>query len=253
MNNSDGWDIKPIGWENITKINHISGTNTHETNNKYKNIKLDAIFVLAGGLDHKGQVHEFVKERLDLAISIYCTLNKNIKIICLGGGTYHKPPFLNKSSYVIHESSSCSEYLITKGVDPHNIYKEYSSYDTVANGFYAYLNFILPMGLQNILIITSEFHIQRSRTIFDWILGFDANKYNIIYEETDNIGMDPCILESRRTRESESNRNLKNNLIPRIGSFAEFHKWFYEEHKAYCSNSQLIKNDTIDENIKKTY
>lgn len=251
--NYDGWDDKPDGWENINKTNTLCKNIDTNINNKYKDIELDAIFVLAGGLDQNGHVHEFVKKRLDQAIKIHNSLNKKIKIICLGGGTYHKPPILNKKSYVIHESTSCAEYLITRGIDPKNIYKEYSSYDTVANGFYGYLNYILPMGLKNILIITSEFHIQRSRTIFDWILSFDNTDYNILYEQTDNVGMEQDVLECRIERESKSNENLKNNLIPRIGSFTELHKWFYEEHKAYCSDSELLRNEVINENTKKTY
>jgi vancomycin permeability regulator SanA len=252
----DGWDLIPNGWEFINKscIDSKNKNNYKSVCNKYNDIKLDVIFVLAGGLNENGSVHEFVKERLDLAKDVYNTMSNQIKIICLGGGTYHKPPILNDKSYVIHESTACSEYLIASGVDPSDIYKEYSSYDTIANAFYAYLNFIKPMRLQNILIITSEFHMKRSQTIFNWIFSFDNTNYNVYYEESLNNGLSTDVLESRKNRETNSTNNLKNNLIPRIKSLIDFHKWFYEEHKAYCSNSELLRiNDNINENIKKSY
>ena len=65
------------------------------------------IFVLAGGLDSKGEPHPFVKKRLDKAIELF-QMEKNREdvkknfIILLGGGTYHKPPYLNNNNYVIH-------------------------------------------------------------------------------------------------------------------------------------------------------
>ena len=91
------------------------------------------------------------------------------KIIVMGGGTYHKPPILNDSNYVIHESSSCALYLTQQGdVDPKDIYREWSSYDTIANGYYAYLNYIKPLNIKEFVLITSKFHMPRVKVIFDY-------------------------------------------------------------------------------------
>jgi glutathione S-transferase len=49
-----------------------------------------------------------------------------------GGGTPHKPPILDDKGYVIHESTACAQYLISKGLMPSMILKEVSSYDTVS-------------------------------------------------------------------------------------------------------------------------
>ena len=131
-NFKDGWNVKPLGWESTKKKvnkrdNKITSYNYDLLSNEYIDKDLDAIIVLAGGLDGNGLVYEFVEERLNLAIEIYKKRNGEIKIICLGGGTYHKPPILNERLFVIHESTACSEYLIMNGVDPQNIYKEYST------------------------------------------------------------------------------------------------------------------------------
>ena len=47
--------------------------------------------------------------------------------------------------------------IINLGVCPNMIYKEWSSYDTIANGFFAFTNFIIPLKQKNIILITSEF------------------------------------------------------------------------------------------------
>jgi hypothetical protein len=42
---------------------------------------------------------------------------------------------LPAEGYVIHEGTSCAAYLVQKyGVPPDHILKEWSSYDTIANG-----------------------------------------------------------------------------------------------------------------------
>lgn len=48
-----------------------------------------------------------------------------------GGGTPHKPPVLGPSGHVVHESTSCADYLMARGVRAEHILKETSSYDTV--------------------------------------------------------------------------------------------------------------------------
>jgi len=158
--NLDGWEKK----EQIIK--QKSRHFLYQTNDE-----IFYIFVLAGGLQENGEVHEFVKTRLDKAIELYNEIieYQPCKIIVMGGGTYHKPPILNESNYVIHESSSCALYLTQHGnIEPKNIYREWSSYDTIANGYYAYLNYIQPLNIKKFTLITSEFHMPRAKVIFDY-------------------------------------------------------------------------------------
>jgi hypothetical protein len=250
MNNlEDGWDKKPQYWEKIDKQNITN--NIHEINN-YKNIKkIDGIFVLAGGIEQTGRCHEWINDRLKLTYKYY--KNYNVPIFTLGGGSYHIKPILNKNGFIIHESTSCSEYLISLGVKPNMIYKEWSSYDTIANGFFAFTNFIIPLQLKSIVLITSAFHMNRSRQIFEWIKTCFSNNISIEYIESSNNNIDKHILDIRIEREQKSLENLKNNIINKYNTLDKLHKWFYTEHKAYCSNSEIIRICDINENEKKTY
>lgn len=221
--------------------------------------KYDAIFLLAGGLDELGQVNEWVKRRCDLCIDYY--QKHKVPIICLGGGTYHKPPPLNEHGFVIHECTGCINY-IKQYIDPHALYKEWSSYDTIGNIYFSLINHIAWMPeVHTIMVITSEFHMERTKVLCEWIYGLWANekpdhkKYNFIYISASDKGLENEMLNFRTKRESKSIENIKYNLIPKIKNMHDFHNWFYTEHGAYTAmknNIEMDKNQ-IDENTKKSY
>ena len=257
LNNNDGWNKLPTGWE---VIDHPSDTDTIENKidldiefNITQNTECDAIIALAGGITSDGKLHPWVKRRLLLARWIYLKQNSQPKIICLGGGSYHIQPIVNKNGFVIHESTACSEFLIKANIPPNDIYREWSSYDTVANGFFAFSNFIIPMKLKKCVMITSEFHMVRSKLIFDWINKLYGNIVEILFISVSDEGLDKEIIDNRVERERTSAQNFLKNVISNIDSLEKFHKWFYEDHKAYCSNLELIRTVTVSEEEKKSY
>ena len=245
----DGWDKKPDNWEETNIYYNITNSKNIKSNFNISNY--DGIFVLAGGIDNEGKCYPWILKRLDCAYKLYKEINK--PIFCLGGGSYHTKPILNKNGYVIHETTSCSEYLIKLGVNPENIYKEWGSYDTIANGFFAFTNFILPMNLKSIFIITSNFHMNRTIAIFNWMKNCFNCSINIKYISVEDDDLDSTLLKIREEREANSLINLKKNVIKHCNTLEKFHKWFYTEHKAYCSNSELIRKNDITDNEKKTY
>ena len=233
---NDGWNSNLIGWEN----------NSNRYNVDIK--KYDLIIVLAGGLDENGKVHEWVRRRLERSIELH-KIHK-IPILCCGGGTYHKPPFLNDKGFVVHESTECVNYLIQRGVEPNMIYREWSSYDTIANAFFALTSHITCREeWKNIIIVTSDFHLPRSKAIFDWVFSF-VNDYLLTYKGVSDVGIDKTIINARKERERESLNNIIK-LKSKIKTLNEFHNWLYKEHNAY--NSNPIKRPDISKNIKKTY
>jgi vancomycin permeability regulator SanA len=250
--NNDGWIYSPDGWknsENLYFFKNELNNNDNDQNVIFNNIKY--IFVLAGGITDDGYVHPWVKRRLDIAKYIY---NKSpCKIICLGGGSYHIQPKINSMGYVIHESTACSEYLINKGVNPKDIYKEWASYDTIANGYFAFTNFILPLNIKNFIVITSEFHMDRSKEIFLWINNLFNNYACIKFIAVSDEGIDKNIINKRIIRENQSLINLKNNVISKINNINDFISWFYENHAAYNSSSELSRNNNITDDEKKSY
>ena len=181
---------------------------------------------------------------------------KKVPIICLGGGTYHKPPIINRRGFVIHESSACVNYLKEIGkIDSKYIYKEWASYDTIGNVYFSLVNHIKLMGIKNIMIITSDFHMPRVKLLFRWLYFFD-DEYNLYFHQSSDKGLE-YLVDERIEREMESILNIKNNLMTNIKNLHEFHKWFYTEHNAYSSADKNIEIESdykiINENILKTY
>lgn len=238
-------------WEknNIYNFKDIQSENKRNINidKNINNIKY--IFVLAGGLKHNGKVNDFVEIRLKKADSLYKTfISKGLKckIIVFGGGTYHKPPFYNKNNYVIHESTSCAYYL-NQYISKKNIYREWASYDTIANGFFAFLNFVIPLEIKEFTLITSEFHIERSTEIFNYFnLICCNNNIKINYISTYNK-LDKDILTIRKEREKKSLEIFKINIVSKIKSLKDFTIWFYEEHNAYKSIIDYEENKEINQ------
>jgi len=243
---NDGWNKKPEGWEEVNIYDHNNITDKLDIAFNY-----DSIFVLAGGINQNGECHEWVKRRLDLAVKLYNFSNENI--YCLGGGSYHVPPILNKKKFTIHESTACAEYLIGKGVKSKKIFKEWSSFDTIANGVFGFNNFIVPLKLKKIVVITSNFHMNRSKAIFNWINSLYNNIIEIKFLSVSDKNIDDELISIRTTKENKSLENLKKNVILKYSSLQEMLNWFYTEHKAYCSTSEMDRSVLIDEDTKKTY
>ncbi len=248
-----GWLDEINGWKETVQDPKVHNDllNKIEIDISILNCSYDAVFVLAGGITNDGLVHPWVERRLYASYLFY--KNNRTKIICLGGGSYHIPAICNKDGFIIHESTACAEYLINLGVNSKDVYKEWSSYDTIANGYFGFTNHIIPMGLKHILVITSDFHMDRSREIFDWVNSLYNNTVDIKYYSVTDEGLDNDIISTRRSREIQSLNNLKAHVIPKINTLKLFHTWFYEEHKAYCSNAHSMREIVVDEKTKKTY
>lgn len=215
---------------------------------KIYNIKTNNIFVLAGGQINNGDVNSWVKQRLDIAIKIKKE-NINSIIYCIGGGTYHKPPILNNYNYVIHESKSCSNYLIENDISTNKIKREWSSYDTIGNGFFSFINFIIPLKIEELVLITSEFHMERAKEIFNYFNILFNQNIKITYICCENY-MDSEFLIIRKKREKKSLESFKENIVNKIKSVEDFFEWFYTKHNAY---NNIMKREIIKENEVKSY
>ena len=204
------------------------------------------IFILAGGLTDIGNNNPWVIERLNKAIEL--DVCNNSLFYCIGGGTYHKPPILDINKYTIHESTMCAKYLINNNIPANRIYTEWSSYDTIGNGFFSFLNFIIPLKLKSIYVITSIFHIDRTKLIFDFFNKLFDAKIIIEYIETKN-NMDLELLNIRSQREKNSCINFINT-IKSIHTLEEFYIWFYNDHSAYNATNF---NKELDIKLCNTY
>ena len=224
-----GWEQVPEGWEKLS----ISSSNREEQQSSSIVEQPSLIVVLAGGIDPStGLPHPWVCNRLERAKEIQRTTN--IPILCCGGGTYHNPPYLNKEGFVVHESTACASYLNALGVKSHTILKEFSSYDTIGNAYFALVQHILPGRFERILVITSDFHMKRARFIFEKLNHLFTPLMNMRYEEVPDQGMDQEVYDNRKQREAQSLTKLKETMVT-IHTAKDFWYWFHMDHQCYVA------------------
>ncbi len=158
----------------------------HSLSSIPSDLSFDAIIVLGGGVpeDIKNPPI-YTKERCDAASQIYHKQKDNDssssapKILTLSAGTAHLPQALSADGLPIWESTSSSAYLIhTLNVQPEDVYAETTSYDTISNAFFARLNFCDLTDWNKLLVITNEFHMDRTKILFDWIFHAPISNKN---------------------------------------------------------------------------
>jgi len=130
------------------------------------------------------------------------------------------------------------------------IKREWASYDTIANGFFSFLNFIIPLKLEECVVVTSVFHMKRSKEIFNFFCKLFKSDVKVRYVCSEDE-MDQELLQIRKERERKSLDSFKNTIVSKIKTVQEFMEWFYIEHNAYNNEQYVIEN--TDCNVLKSY
>ena len=118
------------------------------------------IIVLGGGISKEGKLPVWVHSRLEKALALHHETGEGL--LMSGKG---------KDSYNITEAEAMAAYLVGKGVSEDEILLECLSEDTVQNAYYSRTLHVDPMGIRRFTVVTSNFHTERSRHIFEWVFG----------------------------------------------------------------------------------
>lgn len=213
---------------------------------------MDAVVILCGGLTPQGDLNNATKSRIDMALKI-----ESKYYIPSTRFTCNKAPCINSLGFPIDESIVAANYLMNNGIDSKKILCENTSTDTIGNAYFTRTLFTDPRRLKKICIITSAFHMQRTKIIFDWIFSLEPQfDYNLQYIAVENIGLSKKGLIARNDKEQSRSKELIP-IINNIKTLEQLHKWIYEEHKAYnLSEPCTSKNPTarkLNPHLLKTY
>ncbi|MCP5049431.1 MAG: YdcF family protein [bacterium] len=207
----------------------------------------DAILIPGGGMRAGGQVPLWVINRLNRAIEIHDTGY----IITLSGGTIHKPPPLDKDGYPVFESVAAARYLVEKGIDPERILSEIASYDTIGNAYFSRMIHTEPRSFKRLLVITSQFHMARTKEIFQWVFGLPFtrssgskrnNPSKLFFETVPDI--DEGIDEGARQMRTEKEKKGLERILKfrkEITTLVDFHRWMYTKHGAYAAATAPVR------------
>jgi DUF218 domain len=199
--------------------------------------RYDAVLIPGGGLTADGRPHPSVQRRLDAALAVAGMP----LLISLSGMTPHAPPPLDWLGFPILESQAGTTYLLERKVERTRLLNESCSRDTIGNAYFARVIHTDPRRLRRLLVITSEFHMPRTREIFETVFslrgagqGWFSRKYRLDFQATPNDGYRADELTARIARENESLARWRETCL-RFRSLTDLHAWLHGEHAAYAT------------------
>lgn len=195
----------------------------------------DAILILGGSYIDQHTLPEWVHNRLNAGIQ---RMKNTRYLITLSRGTPHKLPALDKKGFPVDECTIMANYLVKKGVPKSKILKESWSFDTIGNAYAALLHHAIPKNLRNFLIITSDFHMPRTKSIFKKVFSlYPLDIFKLEFLET----------ESKISISEKEKQSLKNweERSKNIHTLCDMHDFIHQEHNAYNveENDYIFKSD----------
>jgi uncharacterized SAM-binding protein YcdF (DUF218 family) len=192
----------------------------------------DAIIVLAGGINSDGSLPDLTRSRVDRGIQHF---NNGAARILIMTGKYGFWLDWQKQVPLRSEAEAMKEYAISRGVSPASIVAEQDSKDTLGNAYFTKRNILEPNNWKNVLVITSDFHLERTKYIFDLVLGGECS---IRYDAVETI-LPPEKLEALRKQETKTMVILKE-MIGEInpGDMETIKNIIFSKHPGYSPNPE---------------
>ena len=231
---------------------------------EYASLEFDAILVLGGGVPSSPtEPPTYVQRRCDSVAKLMHALQERKEassssiipsVICLSAGTAHLPQFITPHNGLpLWESTASAAYLMQHPEYPvpeQYVFVETTSYDTISNAFFTRSTFTDINGWRRLLVVTNEFHIHRSKAIFDWVFsatreGDDSSKtsnYELFYLSCNNVGLSDEAVEARRSHERRGEKNVVENLATKYTTLKDVLEFLTTNHDFYTANKLVKKS-----------
>lgn len=237
-------------------------------------VRLDAIVVLGGGKPLSVEEPPvYAQRRCDDAVAVvekrkkmqHLSNRRGIPILCLSAGTAHVPQYMSEDGLPVWEATASAAYLLSKhssAVSPDDVYVETTSYDTIGNAYFARTSHTDVAGWRRLLVITNEFHMVRSKAIFDWVFELPrtgtkgTSGYELHYLSSPNVGLSDEALKARKEREMSSLTSVRK-MAKTMRSLPDVWKFLTSKHDLYTAPALVkrakAKTSNASDLVKKSY
>ncbi len=186
---------------------------------------IDIVLVLAFDVDEQGMLPEEARLRVNKGVEVF---NNGNYTHMLMAGKYQAWKGVTPAKT---EAAAMRDFATRLGVPEESILLEESSRDTIGNAYFSRL-LLARKRLGRIAVVTSDYHISRTRFIFQKVFG---SKYRIKF-----IAVSPnytrAIRTARLAKEEKSLKRAKDffNGV-RAGDTRKISKLIYTKHDVYPS------------------
>jgi len=122
----------------------------------------DAVIVLGNEMNLLGILNKESCLRADLAVKL--TMEFKIPYIITCGWAY-------RSDSNVKIADALKGYIMNLGVSSEQIITEVNSRDTVGDAVFTRLNLVEPLGFRKFFVVTSNYHVARTKKIFNFVYG----------------------------------------------------------------------------------
>jgi hypothetical protein len=210
----------------------------------------DAVLVLGGGVREGGELPSWSRRRFDVALS----LPSEAPIVALSAGTTHRPVPVGDDGLPIFEAVAGANYLLRRGVPGTRIFLEFCSWDTIGNAFFSRVVHAEPAQWRRLMIVTSDWHMPRTKLIFDWVYGLSPRPfdYDLEYVEASDPEMDGEVYRERVRKEERSAASVRE-VIASIRTLQGLHRWLFTNHEAYRAGGNAFSSSAVNELTRGSY
>jgi uncharacterized SAM-binding protein YcdF (DUF218 family) len=128
------------------------------------------------------------------------------------------------------------KYALSLGIHDDQIIIEKKSKDTLGNAYYTKADFLEKNGWRDIVIVTSDFHINRTQFLFDTVLG---PEYTIEYVSV------PTSMDQEKRVSFESAEKITIDVLKNIigsiqpGDTKVIKEALFTKHPGYAINPEI--------------
>lgn len=166
------------------------------------------ILILGAPNDNKGNLSLIAKTRLRQGVK-ELSLNPGFKILLTGGFGKHfnetnNPHWSYARAFLIKELSVAPDSFLSEAIESANSVEDIEK----AKPLFQKYNF------EKIIVVTSEFHVERVKYIAEKALGFSEKI--LLYSSVEDKELDENLLKGLREHEEKALQYLRSNYKPRL-------------------------------------